>query len=1170
MANKYIMLECNRLRANLNYKNIDEEEDQFKNEWTNNVNSYGIVCNAGDVITCESSAINTVGASDTTIEFLQKANKNGYLDNQIQMEFGFYVCDAGSNLVKLPLKFQNVSLGPVSEGGDRYENIGASDFLTTNPYNVRNRMVGEIYLDANPSSGGSYDAFAPQSSNTGQYDNDRQLPTKDLVTAIELSQVTGQIGFGYREEGIYEVPEQAGKGGAGMKIKVLEVINEVNKPGIPSKIQIFDAGGDYEQDLYQVGNATDGGSNPNGSPFQGFNILAYHNPNFTTNYNIGPSGKKYYFASNNWTGPVQTTYTGMPLNNPSANSLGNSSDINPDFNIRSTTVNMEVPVGLNTPDNVGAILTEQLQKGKIAKPSDDLEHIIYANYTVSSVNAKDQPVTIKPPLVETPCYKAMPCNGNGNVEKLTAPDQKSFTGCRQLFYNKLGFLDPYKLKGLYRFNLWYYGLVNTDIKNEINTGFNQVGGIGNFLNQTIGNLGQFTSVMMDLNHETTAGGQTVCKLKKNGILLTNIYYREDTLKQISESFKQCEEYYGDLTEKYQTPLDTTKLAVNMDIGRYGQSASYPLEAGLSRNRIKQPIERFPNTGGTVVDSDCVNITGAVGNIPFRSRIYDDQLQNNDGAQLGQLIVRSRFDPTLYFTPEDAVAGVDSIFLEYWEKVSGAGTVNQNYYENSAVITDHFVNSYTEPNNGIKYQTDDLIKLAEKYDLAVIPIFPPSGTNDFNPNGANRPYIGFYSRYELGAGNIDNDTLAGTVQKWKIDKQNFPYGACIGYDPSPIRNPQALFYNTNYANKGNLGDPSAHNTVAFMGAVNPSINFNPSLSRFQFQGLNTPMTIGNGLPTDDQFDLEATGNPEQQCFNCNTTGQIANMNDGSFAPQVPQMSTRFVDSYSGLGILSINLLDEQGNVIVLDRSGDFGGGYSTQTGITEPTKYPADILEGTLLGKMGFKIGQLLPEYGSVYANYKDPVVFLTNVQNQNFQTYLNRFDEVLSPMTTGAVIDSPEYQPTETNQQDMPLYGIGTNMGLQARPAVVQASLTAQDLPTKLDYPYLLIYSSIIQGGTDTQYYGGLDGKSKLPCVGYITRNYNNGDFFYSLEQSFNYTCTKSFTLTEIKTEIRLPDGSRPRLQPHNSVIYKITKPMEVPEFPEPPPPPSSTKKKKIGDGDMP
>ena len=93
----------------------------------------------------------------------------------------------------------------------------------------------------------------------------------------------------------------------------------------------------------------------------------------------------------------------------------------------------------------------------------------------------------------------------------------------------------------------------------------------------------------------------------------------------------------------------------------------------------------------------------------------------------------------------------------------------------------------------------------------------------------------------------------------------------------------------------------------------------------------------------------------------------------------------------------------------------------------------------------------------------------------------------------------------------------------------------------------MLIYSSIIAGGTDTEYYGGLDGKSKLPCVGFITRNYNQGDFFYGLEQSFNYTATKSFTLTDVETEIRLPDGSRPRLDPHNSVIYKITKPQMLP-----------------------
>lgn len=1181
MANKFIMLECNRLRANLNYKNIDEEEDEFKNEWVNNVNSYGIVCNVGDVITCESSAINTVGASDTTIEFLQKPNKNGYLDNQCQIEFGFYVCDAGSNLVKLPLINNLLSLGISTddEGNQFFNSLSTAE--SERQYQVRNRMIGETFLDGSE----FYNALAPQSSNTGLYGNERQLPLTNLVTAIKLSTISTKIGFGYRVGGIYEVPGQQGVGGGDMTIKVLEVINEANKPGIPSKIQILAQGSGYEKDEYQIGNALDGGTNPNGSPFQSFNILAYENENFQSKVNVGPSGKKYYFPSNNWTGFYQTFYTGMPVNDPTANSFGNEGDIFPDYEIRKTTVNLEVPNGLNTPDNVGAILTDQMQKGKIVKPSDNLDFINYDQYTVESVDFQDQARTIKPPLVETPCNKAMPCNGHGTVMPSTTEHQKSFFGCRQLYYNKIGFLDPYKLKGLYKFNQWYYGLTNDLDENQINTGNNQIGNIGNFGNQTIGNLGQFTTIMMDLNHTTTASGNEVVELKKNGILLTNIYYREDTLKAIAEGFRQCEEYYDDLTKKYQTPLDKTKLAVNMDVARYAYSTpqTYPLVEGTTdRTRIATPIERWENTGGSTSGFDAVNVKGTTspfsaceGNIPLRSRIYDDQLKNNDGQQLSQLIVRSRFDPTLYFTAEDAEPGVDSIFLEYWEKVSGAGSVNQNFYTNPAVISDHFINSYTEPTNGVTYQTNDLIKMAEKYDLAVIPIFPPTfdSNNPFNPNNDNKPYIGFFSRYELGAGNIDNDTLTGSTEKWMIDKKNCPYGVCIGYDPSPIRNPQALFYNTNYADINALGQAEAHNQVAFMGAVNPTIDFNPSLSRFEIQGLNTPMTIGNGIPTDNQFDLDATGNPEQQCFNCNTQGQIASLVNGSFAPQVPQMSTRFVDSYSGLGIIGINLLDADGNVVSLNRTGTFGGDYASITGIDAPTKYPADILDGTLLGKMGFKIGQLLPEYGSVYANFKDPVVFLTNLQSQNFQTYLDRLDEILSPMTTGAVIDSPEYQPTETNQQDMPLYGIGTNMGLQARPAVVQGSITAQDLPTKLDYPYLLVYSSIIQGGTDTEYYGGLDGKSKLPCVGYITRNYNNGDFFYSLEQSFNYTCTKSFSLTEIKTEIRLPDGSRPRLQPHNSVIYKITKPLALPIF-EPPPPvvdsKASTKKKKQGDGDMP
>ena len=74
--------------------------------------------------------------------------------------------------------------------------------------------------------------------------------------------------------------------------------------------------------------------------------------------------------------------------------------------------------------------------------------------------------------------------------------------------------------------------------------------------------------------------------------------------------------------------------------------------------------------------------------------------------------------------------------------------------------------------------------------------------------------------------------------------------------------------------------------------------------------------------------------------------------------------------------------------------------------------------------------------------------------------------------------------------------------------------------------------------------------------MSFVTRNYNSGDFFYGLESSFSYTANKTFLLTDVTTDIRLPDGSRPRLQPHNSVIYKITKPdTSMPVAPQVPPP---------------
>ena len=83
--------------------------------------------------------------------------------------------------------------------------------------------------------------------------------------------------------------------------------------------------------------------------------------------------------------------------------------------------------------------------------------------------------------------------------------------------------------------------------------------------------------------------------------------------------------------------------------------------------------------------------------------------------------------------------------------------------------------------------------------------------------------------------------------------------------------------------------------------------------------------------------------------------------------------------------------------------------------------------------------------------------------------------------------------------------------------------LIATSMPQKLDYPYLVVYTDIVR---NPLYYGGPDGSQKLSAIAYITRNYAEGDFFYSFATGWNYTADQDYIITDITTDIRLPDGS--------------------------------------------
>ena len=100
MTSRYVMLEANRLRSiDINQR---EENDIYKNKWTNLVSSSGIPVNVGDTVNVQQIIVNTKGVSDEVIEFTGDQNEEGFVDNKTDLKFSYYINHTGRNTFALP------------------------------------------------------------------------------------------------------------------------------------------------------------------------------------------------------------------------------------------------------------------------------------------------------------------------------------------------------------------------------------------------------------------------------------------------------------------------------------------------------------------------------------------------------------------------------------------------------------------------------------------------------------------------------------------------------------------------------------------------------------------------------------------------------------------------------------------------------------------------------------------------------------------------------------------------------------------------------------------------------------------------------------------------------------------------------------------------------------
>ena len=330
------------------------------------------------------------------------------------------------------------------------------------------------------------------------------------------------------------------------------------------------------------------------------------------------------------------------------------------------------------------------------------------------------------------------------------------------------------------------------------------------------------------------------------------------------------------------------------------------------------------------------------------------------------------------------------------------------------------------------------------------------------------------------------------------------------------------------------DPAAYMPYSMIGADNPTMKFD-EFGRFSFSDLHTATRGGNGsfqAPLDTKNEQASITLMEINTSNTFFNG--TNSDRTNAAPgTITQLPIPFatISSQSGIALTKVGIPEASQ---LPDRE------------IIDLTAENPQAFEGTLFQKMGFRLEQLLPITGQrqIQFNRGNYNAFIgTDVQMSE------KFNNMIKPFTTNAYISGADQLGIVLNDSLQNMENLGATATLAPVNTNAESDeLTAIDLPTKLDYAYLVVYSDIVRNNI---FYGGGNGRQKIPALAYIARNYSTGDYFYSFTTGWTYTADQDYVLTDFVTEIMLPNGRPAPIESNSSVIYKIQKPQALPPPPQ-------------------
>jgi len=775
----------------------------------------------------------------------------------------------------------------------------------------------------------------------------------------------------------------------------------------------------------------------------------------------------------------------------------------------------KIPKGFNTPTSVGQTLTEQFHERNGV--SAEWDSTFVTGQRIEIVN--NQLVSFSVPLITDFSYVSVPTTtGDIYFQRLagewsakvageTGTEGDGYTEVqgRKAFHKNILCGNPDYYEAVYKWNSLRATRGTSDdatlASKSLYTGITKVADSGGTQVGCLGCYPVLTDKMTKVAttdswgysptgrkaNDATQTNLDTMTWNKYTLFPTNIIYNAGNLDVIKNSFSLTEE----IIDANTTPLTSTneKFSVNLSFGRADDSTTFGSEE--RKNHLPKP-----NTLSLPVDHSS-DLDGVGSNT-----LANSYITNSDGKKAYIGATGANHDTRRHI----------KYFTRFVDGTMNPLKTNQLEFSTG---------TYFQLQNS-KGQHGD-ITLSQSVNVAVVPVFYKNPVDEL----ADVPFCAFVA-YE------PNTSFP------------FPYpelGEFFGYSPSMCDNLLAKIVTTQKKQTGvpdgngkytyNAGkNDTDYMPYCMIGADNTTVKFDDAYGKFVISDLHTTVRSGNGTFKDPLAIENEQGTQDSMSFN-NAGNFLATFGiAGAPTFDIIQESERLpaLSAQAGISIASITPYTikqvEQG----------------FQTTLSPFTPTSPEIYTGSLFDKMGFLLEQLIPFAGKLQNEFNR--TSHNSALGKSVST-LSKTNAMVKPLTTNGYISGADQLGIVVNDHNQPMGNLGTAPSLApVNTNSVSDELVAINVPSKLNFSYLVVYSDIVR---NTSYYGGRNGQQKVPAMAYITRNDTTGDFVYQFTTNWDYIADTNYILSDITTDIRLPNGNPADIEKNSAVIYKITKPLALP-----------------------